>query len=178
MQIGSISFQKLNFFYILLTICWWIPCLHPSWEVHIWIEICASLNHRKKIKADGSWLILRKHTKTLVLLSVITYIRTKLRPSMLSSTLAKIWDIQGKKCNVHLQVFTDIDFSLIPKPTILWSWIMVPMMWRQSYLCNRCIYLVSHGIMNEWNIVFSRTKYFSAHQLNLFWFSCTIHLLD
>jgi len=29
-------------------ICWSIPCLHPLWKVHTWIEICASLNHRKK----------------------------------------------------------------------------------------------------------------------------------
>jgi len=43
-------------------------CSHPSWEVHTWIEICASLNHRKKAKADGSQLIPRKHTETLVLL--------------------------------------------------------------------------------------------------------------
>jgi len=34
------------------------------------IEICASLNHRKKTKADGSQLIPRKHTETLVLLSI------------------------------------------------------------------------------------------------------------
>ena len=54
----------------LLQFCWSIPCLHPSWNVHTWIEICASLNHRKKTKADGSRLIPRKHTETLVLLSV------------------------------------------------------------------------------------------------------------
>ena len=54
----------------LLKICWSIPCLHPSWKVHTWIEICASLSHRKKTKADGSRLIPRKHTETLVLLSV------------------------------------------------------------------------------------------------------------
>jgi len=30
------------------------------------------LNHRKKTKADGSRLIPRKHTETLVLLSVLT----------------------------------------------------------------------------------------------------------
>jgi len=51
-------------------ICWLITCLHPSWKVHIWIEICARLNHRKKKKADGGRLIPRKHTETLVLLSV------------------------------------------------------------------------------------------------------------
>jgi len=53
-----------------LKICWLIACLHPSRKVHTWIEICASLNHRKKTKADGSRLIPRKHTETLVLLSV------------------------------------------------------------------------------------------------------------
>jgi len=31
----------------ILKICWSIPCLHPSWKVYTWIEICASLNHRK-----------------------------------------------------------------------------------------------------------------------------------
>ena len=54
----------------LKKICWSIPCLHPSWKVHTYIEICASLNHGKKTKADGSGLIPRKHTETLVLLSV------------------------------------------------------------------------------------------------------------
>ena len=54
----------------LLKICWSIPCLHPSWKVHTWVEIYASLNHGKKTKADGSRLIPRKHTETLVLLSV------------------------------------------------------------------------------------------------------------
>ena len=49
-------------------------CLHPSWKVHTWIEICASLNHRKKTKADGSRLIPRKHTETLVLLSGVLVI--------------------------------------------------------------------------------------------------------
>jgi len=54
-----------------IKICWLIPCLHPSWKVHMWIKICASLNHRKKTKVDGSRLIPWKHTETLVLLSVI-----------------------------------------------------------------------------------------------------------
>ena len=36
-------------------------------------EICASLNNRKKTKADGSRLIPRKHTETLVLLSEIIH---------------------------------------------------------------------------------------------------------
>jgi len=55
----------------ILKICWSLPCLHPVWKVHAWIEICASLNHCKKTKADGSRLIPRKHTETLVLLSVV-----------------------------------------------------------------------------------------------------------
>jgi len=64
---GCVILREIDF---LLKICWSIPCLHLSWKVHTWIEICASLNHRKKTKADGSRLIPRKHTETLVLLSV------------------------------------------------------------------------------------------------------------
>jgi len=52
-----------------IKICWSIPCSHPSRKVHTWIEICASLNHRKKTKGDGSRLIPQRHTETLVLLS-------------------------------------------------------------------------------------------------------------
>ena len=63
---GCVILREIDF---LLKICWSIPCLHPSWKVHTWIEICASLNHRKKTKAGGSRLIPRKHTETLVLLS-------------------------------------------------------------------------------------------------------------
>ena len=64
---GCVILREIDF---LLKICWSIRCLHSSWKVHTWIEICASLNHRKKMKADGSRLIPRKHTETLVLLSV------------------------------------------------------------------------------------------------------------
>ena len=63
---GCVILREIDF---LLKICWSIPCLHPSWKVHTWIEICASLNNRKKTKADGSRLIPRKRTETLVLLS-------------------------------------------------------------------------------------------------------------
>ena len=66
---GCVILHEINF---LLKICWSIPCLHPSWKVHTWIEICANLNHRKQMKTDGSRLIPRKHTETLVLLSVNT----------------------------------------------------------------------------------------------------------
>ena len=64
---GCVILREIDF---LLKLCWSIPCLHPSWKVHTWIEICASLNHRKKTKADGSRLIPRKHTETLVPLNV------------------------------------------------------------------------------------------------------------
>jgi len=50
--------------------------------------------------------------------SVITYIRTKLRFALLRSTLVAIRGFRGKGRDVHLQDFTDIDFSLIHKPTI------------------------------------------------------------
>ena len=63
---GCVILREIDF---LLRVCWSIPCLHPSWKVHTWIEICASLNHRKKKETDGSRLIPRKHTETLVLLS-------------------------------------------------------------------------------------------------------------
>ena len=64
---GCVILHEIDF---LLKFCWSIPCLHPSWKVHTWIEICTSLNHRKKTKADDSRLIPRKHTETLALLSV------------------------------------------------------------------------------------------------------------
>jgi len=60
---GCVILREIDF---LLNIFWSIPCLHPSWKVHTWTEICASLNHRKKTKADGSRLIPGKHTETLV----------------------------------------------------------------------------------------------------------------
>jgi len=50
--------------------------------------------------------------------SVITYIRTKLRFALLRSTLAAIRGFCGKQSDVHLQDLTDIDFSLIPRPTV------------------------------------------------------------
>jgi len=51
--------------------------------------------------------------------SVMTYIRTKLRFSLLRSTLAAIRGFRGKRSGVHLQDLTDIDFSLIPRPIII-----------------------------------------------------------
>jgi len=63
---GCVILREIDF---LLKIFWLIPCLHPSWKVHTWIKICASLNHRKKMKAEPSRLIPRKHTEALVLLS-------------------------------------------------------------------------------------------------------------
>ena len=57
---GYIILCEIDF---LLKICWSIPCLHPSWKVHTWIEVCASWNNRKKMKADGSRLILESIQK-------------------------------------------------------------------------------------------------------------------
>ena len=50
--------------------------------------------------------------------SVITYVRTKLRFALLRSTLAAIRGFRGKQSDVHLQDLTDINFSLIPRPTV------------------------------------------------------------
>jgi len=36
----------------------------------------------------------------------------------LRSTLAAIRGFRGKRSDVHLQDLTDIDFSLIPRPTV------------------------------------------------------------
>jgi len=97
---GCVISREIDF---LLKICWSIPCLHPSWKVHTWIEICASLNHRKKTKADGSRLIPRKHTETLVLLSVtvthwidsiaglLTFIQTNINSKMSKYLLNDLW---------------------------------------------------------------------------------------
>jgi len=49
----------------------------------------------------------------------MTYIKTKLRFALSTSTLAAAQGFQGKWSDVHLQDLTDIDFSLIPSPTIL-----------------------------------------------------------
>jgi len=51
--------------------------------------------------------------------SVMTYIRTKLRFAFLKSTLAAIRGFRGKRSDVHLPDLTDIDFSLIPGPTLM-----------------------------------------------------------
>jgi len=59
--------------------------------------------------------------------SVITYIWTKLRFALLRCTLAAIRGFHGKQSDVHLHDITDIDFSLIPRPTIILSLTMVSM---------------------------------------------------
>jgi len=68
--------------------------------------------------------------------SVITYIRTKLRFALLRSTLAAIRGFRGKRSDVDLQDLTDIDFSLIPRPTVTQSWTMVSMIWHLLHLWN------------------------------------------
>ena len=50
--------------------------------------------------------------------SVIMYIKTKLRFALLRSTVAAIRGFRGKRNDVHLRDLTDIDFSLIPRPTV------------------------------------------------------------
>jgi len=62
--------------------------------------------------------IAEKRRELLPYASVITYIRTKLRFALLRSTLAAIRGFRGKRSDVHLQDLTDIDFSLIPRPTV------------------------------------------------------------
>jgi len=51
--------------------------------------------------------------------SVMTYIKTKLRFARLRSTLAAIPGFRDKRSDVNLHDLTDIDFSLIPGPTII-----------------------------------------------------------
>ena len=36
---------------------WLIPCFFHLWSEVTWIQICVSLIHRKKMKAEHSWLI-------------------------------------------------------------------------------------------------------------------------
>ena len=98
---GYVILREIDF---LLKICWSIPCLHPSWKVHTWIEICASLNHHKNTKADGSWLIPRKQAATLVLLSVL---RT-------AWILFSEWDFTGINMICFNKLANDVKF--------FWQW--------------------------------------------------------
>jgi len=41
--------------------------LTPVVGARAWIQVCASLNHRRKMKAEPSRLIPRKHTENLFL---------------------------------------------------------------------------------------------------------------
>ena len=86
---GCVILREIDF---LLKIFWSIPCLHPSWKVLTWTEICASLNHRKKTKADGSRLIPRKRTETLVLLSDLSNSFSKTSSDLkLSESKINVW---------------------------------------------------------------------------------------
>jgi len=98
---AMIDVQKFNFACFLggasLKICWSTRCVYPSWKVHTWIEICATLNHRKKTKADGSRLIPQKHTETLVPPNTVA-------SSLTSSESSKYWYIGENHWNwTHLQ---------------------------------------------------------------------------
>jgi len=52
-----------------------------------------------------------------------------------STKLAAI-GFQGTQSDVHrhFQELADIDLSLIPRPTIIWSWMIVSMTWHQLHL--------------------------------------------
>jgi len=50
------------------------PCLSYVWRVVTWIQTCASLNHREKMKAKPSRLIPRKPTENLKLVTVIFFL--------------------------------------------------------------------------------------------------------
>ena len=84
-------------------------------QVYAWIEICTSLHHRKKTKADGSRLIPRKHTETvhlLVLFKCLTltvnpYTNLTLTPKPKFKKFEKNWRrtrprIQIETCNQSL----------------------------------------------------------------------------
>jgi len=76
----------------------------------------------------------------------MTYIRTKLRFALRRRTLAAIQGFRDKQSDVHLQGFTDIPFSFIPRPTINLHYsvsVMMPILG----VINR--YIISHDIMNE-----------------------------
>ena len=65
--------------------------LHPSWKVHTWIEICASLNHRKMTKADGSRLTPRKHTETVLLSVIYSKLNTQLKRTFVNQLHLQCW---------------------------------------------------------------------------------------
>jgi len=54
----------------LLKNYWLIQTLHLVWKLVTWIQICASLNQRKKMKAEPSRLVPRKLAANLKLLIV------------------------------------------------------------------------------------------------------------
>ena len=104
----------------------------------------------------------------------MSYIRTKLGFAFLKSTLAAIRGFRGKWNDIHLQDLTDIDFSQIPRPTIMWTQSTVSMAWHQLYLWKKWLDLISHDIL--WNYLFRfRTKYITDLP-NICCFSCTQHL--
>ena len=61
-----------------------IPCLCHLWSEATWIQICASLNNCKKMKAEPSWLIPRKPIENVELLFVSTgvVLRDRARASL------------------------------------------------------------------------------------------------
>jgi len=111
--------------------------------------------------------------------SFMTYLRMKFRFISLRAAMQGFW---GKRSDVHLQDLIDIDFSLIPRPTIMWSWSMASMTWHQLYFLNILIsgirqHNIRHNILS-WTLPFLKLNTsLIPHLLKMFCLSCTQHFL-
>jgi len=72
---------------------------------------CSRVNIQQMTGWKDSWKCREPYA------SVMTDIRTKCRFALLRSTLAAKRGFQGKQSDIHLQDLTDIDLSLILRPT-------------------------------------------------------------
>jgi len=72
------------------------------------------------MKCQNSWKKIKNSWKTQGSVCIChKYIKTKLRFALMMSTLATIRGFRGKRSDVHLQDLMDIDFSVIPWPTVI-----------------------------------------------------------
>jgi len=55
--IQCVVLREIDF--LIKIICWWIQNLHLLWSGVTWMQICASLNHRKKMKTERSRMMLQ-----------------------------------------------------------------------------------------------------------------------
>jgi len=101
---------------------WLVPCFFHLWSEVTWMQICASLNHRKKMKAEPSWLIPLKPIENVELfivtnlgneMSLFCYIARSFsyRPHSISFTLQFIW-WNAIFVSVFARVFT---LSFVPR---------------------------------------------------------------